>query len=414
MPDRGMQTDAEFLKDREIATWLAEAGLKGVKTPDLLVGFGERLNDAGVPVVRGNLGMETLHPQVRGYNHVWRRDVGLQTSDSFTHQEGDRPDFLMSPIQYMLERGIFQMRRRLDQESDEPEFPIFRDFRDAGMTEWYGRGFLLGWSTEINDRGQFGVMTTWTTDRADGFGAVAFDRLEGLLPLFALAVKSTVTREIAESVVGTYLGGDAGDRVLRGEILRGSVQAVSAVLFYADLRGFTRLADTVPRNDLVTMLDDYLDRIATPVEARGGQVLKFLGDGLLATFALDGGDAAAVCETALAAAGDALKGVDEMNRARTAAGAPVMDLDIALHMGEVLYGNVGSANRLDFTVIGPAVNEASRIEALCEKLDVNLLISNSFNETGNGCGGRLESVGRHTLRGVREAQDLFTVRMPAS
>lgn len=414
MPDRGMQTDAEFLQDREIATWLAEAGLQGLKAPDLLVGFGERLNRAGFAVVRGNLSMETLHPQVRGYNHVWRRETGLEVSDSFTHQEGERPEYLRSPLQYMLEHGLYRMRRRLDRPSNEPDFAIFQEFRDAGMTEWYARGFLLGWSADINDRGQIGMITTWTTDRAGGFGDGWFDRLDALLPPFALAVKSAITREIAESVVGTYLGRDAGGRVLRGEILRGSVQSVSAVLFYADLRGFTRLADTVPRNDLVTMLDDYLDRIATPVEARGGQVLKFLGDGLLATFALDGGDTAAVCDTALAAAGDVLKGIGDMNRSRQAAGAPVMDLDIALHMGEVLYGNVGSASRLDFTVIGPAVNEASRIEALCEELDVNLLISNSFNKAGNGCGGRLESVGRHTLRGVREAQDLFTVRMPAS
>ncbi len=409
MNDAAPLSDSADMPDRQIVAWLAKAGLQGMKQADLLAGFGERLVAAGLPVARGNLSMETLHPELRGYSFVWRRGEGIADRLAFAHGEADRPEFAQSPMLHMLANRLFRMRRRLDGPREALAFPIFREFQDRGLTEWYGAVFPFGWSAQASMRGEFGMITTWAVDAPDGFGEAGFALLEAMLPAFALAVKSAVTREIAEAVVTTYLGPDAGRRVLSGEIRRGAVETIHAVVFYADLRGFTRLADTVPRGELIGMLDDYLEQIAEPVETRGGQVLKFLGDGLLATFALDGQDTEEVCGTALAAAREALDRVAAMNAERAAAGRPVMALDVALHMGEVLYGNVGSARRLEFTVIGPTVNEAARIEALCDEMQVNLLASESFFHASGARGDVLVSLGRHRLRGVGGAQELYTL-----
>ena len=207
----------------------------------------------------------------------------------------------------------------------------------------------------------------------------------------------------------TYLGRDAGARVLTGQIERGTAEAIRAVIWFADLRGFTRLTDSLPRDLLVQTLDDYLEAMAKPVHDHQGQILKFMGDGLLATFDLTGHDEAAVCRKALKAAADLRSAFPGFNKARQAAGKPVRDFGLALHLGEVLYGNIGASERLDFTVIGPAVNEASRIQALCRPLERNILVSSTLQESAGAGSGNLESLGFHALRGVREPQELFTL-----
>ncbi|MDP6473760.1 MAG: adenylate/guanylate cyclase domain-containing protein [Alphaproteobacteria bacterium] len=205
-----------------------------------------------------------------------------------------------------------------------------------------------------------------------------------------------------------YLGRDAARRVLSGEIERGHVETVSAVLFYSDLCGFTALGDRMDGHELVELLNEYLACMAEPVEARGGQVLKFMGDGMLGTFELPA-EGGATCVGALEAALDALSRVGELNKERRAAGRPIMALNVALHLGDVAYGNVGSPMRLDFTVIGPAVNEVSRLEAMCDPLERRLLISEAFADAIPADGPELLPLGRHGLRSVREPVHLFTV-----
>ena len=219
-------------------------------------------------------------------------------------------------------------------------------------------------------------------------------------------MKSRLTYEVASTVLETYLGRDAGHRVLTGSIERGSAEAIRAVIWFSDLRGFTKLTDSLPRDVLVATLDDYLEAMAAPVQTNNGQILKFMGDGLLATFDLTGRDDAAVCRDALAAAKALRSAFPVFNNARKANGKPVMDFGLALHLGEVFYGNIGASDRLDFTVVGPAVNEASRIQALCRPLDRNVLVSSTFQETV-GSESALESLGFHALRGVREPKELF-------
>ena len=397
--------------DREIVAWLAEAGLAGIGREALFAGFCERLGRSGIALARASLALETLHPQVGGYLSVWRRDFGIESYEGFSHQEGHPEGYgegwSESPVRHMLENDIAELHCRLDRPDEALDFPVFRRFRDAGLTDWYAACFGFGWSAEKRLSGMFGMFTSWATDRPSGFADATIGRLKALLPVFALAVKSATTRDMMESVVDTYLGTDAGRRVLAGEIRRGAAETIPAVIFYADLRGFTRFADTLATGELVAMLDDYLDCMAAPVESRGGQVLKFLGDGLLAIFPVAGRDRARICRTALEAARAALYGAAELTQQRRAAGQPGMALDVVLHLGDVLYGNVGSSKRLEFTVIGPAVNEASRIEELCEKLGVNLLVSAAFYAASNLGATELRSFGLHQLRGVRATQELF-------
>ncbi|HKU97922.1 MAG TPA: adenylate/guanylate cyclase domain-containing protein, partial [Vineibacter sp.] len=253
-----------------------------------------------------------------------------------------------------------------------------------------------------------GAVISVMVDRPGGFTDDEISTIADLMPALGAALRPGTDLAAIRSVLDTYLGRDVGQRVLKGEIKRGSVEMISAAILVGDLRGFTALSDEVPRDRLVSMLDDYLDCLASPVEAAGGQVLKFLGDGLLATFAFDSGEQHAVCAAALTAATEALHRIDLLNRRRQAERQPVMTLDLALHAGEVLYGNVGSARRLDFTVIGPTVNESARLEALCTTLDVPLVASRRFVDL-LGAPEKFRSLGLRALRGVRTPVEVFTL-----
>ena len=231
--------------------------------------------------------------------------------------------------------------------------------------------------------------------------------LEATLPGLALALKAHAGHDIAASLLRTYLGEDAGRRVHSGAVVRGIADSLHAVIWYADLKSFTGVSDRWPGPTIIDMLDDAFEALAAPLRSRGGQVLKFIGDAMLAIFSVDGEAEAQVCRRAFEAAEEALATLDTNNRLRSDAGKPVVDVDIALHVGEVLYGNVGAQDRLDFTVIGPAVNEASRIEKACDTLDRRILASERFARAAELCGGQLVPLGSHLLRGVAAPQILY-------
>jgi adenylate cyclase len=214
---------------------------------------------------------------------------------------------------------------------------------------------------------------------------------------------------IAAELLGAYLGHDAGRRVHRGAVERGSVETIRAVLWNADIRGFTAIADDVPGAAVIELLDEVFETLAVSLRARGGQILKFIGDGMLAIFPLDDSRQQETCRQALDAAAEAIAAIDRMNELRGAAGKRHATVDLALHLGEVMYGNIGATDRLDFTVIGPAVNEVARIEALCEPLGRNVLISAELAAAA-GQDDRLVPLGRHSLRGVRDAREIFGLR----
>ena len=250
------------------------------------------------------------------------------------------------------------------------------------------------------------------TDGPDGFDETHITIMERSLPFLALAIRDVSVGRIAETLVETYLGRDAGRRVLGGYIERGVTERMSAVLWFSDLQGFTRITDTVPPEHVIPLLNDYADAIVSSIHDHGGQVLKFMGDGIMAIFS--GAEDGELCNRSLDAAEEARRRVAALNKRRKAEGLPWTRFYLGLNVGEVFYGNVGSEDRLDFTVIGPAVNEVSRIAAMCRSLDQEILLSSAFATSAEACAARLVSVGRFALRGVGQPQHLFTLDPGAS
>ncbi len=402
------------MKPTALTDWLADAGLRNLPLEEMVEGFSRRLNEFGIPVARTFVGMSTLHPMLRARSLIWDRATGPGARFEFRHVDFDVPLVQQSPFVAMLRHGIVEQRYDLTSPKPDDEVPLFEELRGAGMTEWLGRVFPFG---ELAPQagnplsaervGELWLVCSLATDRTGGFSDDQMEFLRGLLPVFALAAKATTLRVIGQGLLAAYLGDDPAVRVLAGTVRRGEVQSVGAALFFADLRGFTAIADTLPGRDLIAMLDDCFDCMVRPVVTRGGEILKFMGDGLLAIFRIEEKPRAEICAAALDAASEALTLLEQLAAARAGTGKPTPGLDIALHVGQVHYGNVGADARLDFTVIGPAVNEASRIELLCKALGRNLLISQPFAQAAEGSRHRLVSLGRHRLRGVREETELF-------
>lgn len=242
---------------------------------------------------------------------------------------------------------------------------------------------------------------------AGGFDDAHVEALRRLVPTLALAVKAASLERIAGTLMETCLGRDAGKRVLSGWIARGVADRVNTVLWWSDLRGFTRVTDTAPPDQIIPMLNDYADAVIGAIHETGGDVLKLIGDGTLAVF--DASDPARACRAALAAQAVARTRVAEVSATRAEAGLPVTDIYLALHIGDVFFGNIGARERLDFTVIGPAVNMVNRIATMCRSVERPVLLSSDFAAAADGAGGEIVSVGRYALRGFEEAEELFTV-----
>jgi adenylate cyclase len=294
------------------------------------------------------------------------------------------------------------LRRRITAESA-AEFAVLADYRAVGMTDY------VAMINRFAPEGTIGEMdciySSWATARADGFDDAHVSTLMRVVPTLALAFKAAALARMTGTLMETYLGRDASRRVLSGRIMRGVADRIDAVIWFSDLRGFTRITDSTPEQ-IIPLLNDYADVIVSAIHAHSGDVLKLIGDGILAIFTA--GNRARACAAALAAATEARSKVTTLNARRAHAALPVTDMYVGLHIGEVFYGNIGSTERLDFTVVGPAVNEASRIAAMCRSVDQPMLVSEAFANV-DGMRGRLVSVGRYALRGVAQPQELFTL-----
>jgi adenylate cyclase len=392
-----------------ISDWLIEQGLLQAPVPAMLAGVCRRLEAIGLRLTRANISVRTLHPTIDSISNMWRRDSEVEARPNlFEDLETER--WLQSPLRPIVESGDTRIvRADLKDPEVTARWPVFAEFRAEGATEHVAQ--LVGFGIGGKPTGTTGLIATWVTDRPDGFSDRDIAMLERLIPRLALSVKSTVDHEIAVNLLDTYVGHGAGTEILSGAYRRGSFQIIPAAILFADLRGFSAISDRLARDAMAELLNRCFDAMVAPIEERGGEVLKFLGDGLLAGFDRRAHEDGEVCLGALqaaVAAQEAVAAIAVPDRQRE-----TMQLDVALHMGEVYYGNVGSANRLDFTVLGPAVNEAARIEALCGELGHGLLISESFARATTGCSDRIVGAGRHVLRGTSTRVELFTLRPPA-
>ncbi len=388
----------------ELAAWITEAGLAGQNETATLTGFCERAVTFGLPIARAIVLADTLHPIYQGRAFRWNRDKETTVLTEYGRSEEDLGRWQRSPFFHLEQSGEPMLRRRLSLESQR-EFSIFPELLEAGMTDYLA--IMNRFATEAIIGNMDGIYSSWTTDAPAGFHDADVAALCRLMPLFALTIKAASLTRIAETLVETYLGRDAGRRVLEGRIARGIADQIEAVLWFSDLRSYTRISDTAAPGEIIPLLDDYADAIISAIHEQGGDVLKLIGDGVLAIFPAE--DRTRACEAALAAAVDARQSVAEVNRSRSAEVLPTTDMYLGLHIGTVFYGNIGSKERLDFTVVGPAVNEVSRIATMCRTVDQPLLISSAFAAALSESRNRLVSVGRYALRGVGQAQDLFTL-----
>jgi adenylate cyclase len=393
--------------------WLIEAGTNDAPTETLFEGFCGRLTAAGVPIARGFLSIAGLHPLRRAYSLMWNYGRSVEATD-FAHDTMATAIWQTSPFRHMLETKTRRLHRRLAGDDAMLDFEVLREFRDAGMSEWLALIYGFGWSGAPATTNQFGVILSWATSKAvgrgDGWSALELAAIEELSATLALAIKGNIAPTVAHDLLAAYLGSDAAERVSAGQVRRGSVSRIAAAILCADVRGFTNFAEETAPEEVTRRLNGIFDCLGDPVRAAGGEILKFLGDGVLAVFLPpDGANVAVVTPAVLAAAREILARVEALNASETEVGNPALNLNIALHAGEVTYGNIGTADRLDFTVIGPAVNEAARLEKLCKELGMPILISKSFVEGAQGVREQLLPLGRHPLRGVREAQEVFTV-----
>ena len=362
------------------------------------------MTELGLPLWRLSVGMQTIDPTVRAVSYVWLRDQGLsrQTTPYQPGPDGDLP-FRRSPIYALAKRELDRHHWRLDRGEGCEELLLLAELRAEGATSYAMH--IVRFGGEIASAVP-GVAIAIATDRPGGFAESDLATFAALMPALGLASYRYMLARVSAAILGVYLGERTARRVLAGEIRRGTGRAIEAAILLADLRGFTSLAGREPPARVVAWLDQHLEAVGETVAAHDGEVLKFLGDGLLAVFPADetATSDADACRRALAAAEQALAATATLNADRRAKGEPELALDVVLHYGEVVYGNVGAARRLDFTVIGPTVNEASRMEALCAELGRALLLSGAFAAR---CGREAMSLGKFQLRGCEGEREVF-------
>lgn len=377
--------------------WIIDQGLRGADVSSLLAGFSERLVAEGIPLVRAYIALPTVNPTVRVFNHTWTRAAGIMV-EGVSH-ERNTDAFEVSPFGFMLRNGMTERHWRFDGTETET-FSVFEDARREGARDYLARLIRFENATAPDLRG---IAAAFSADREGGFVPKEVERIDMLLPLLALAAYRMTLLDLTVAMLDTYVGLSAGRRVLSGEIRRGSGATLTAALFFADLRGFTAMVDKADAS-IIARLDEHLEAMADPVAEEGGEVLKFMGDGVLAAFPISKErPQEAACAAALRAACTALQRNEAVNGRH---GGEALSLDIALHYGKVFYGNIGAAGRLDFTVIGPVVNEASRMEGLCRELGYPLVMS---GPVASACSVPVRSLGHHRLRGIARKRELFTL-----
>lgn len=392
----------------EIVEWTVRRGLSGAGETELLNGFCVRCELAGLPLSSALALIDTLHPIWEGRVFRWRND-GIEEEPIVEYgstSSGEAAErWQQTAFYHLMKTGEIEVRRRIGF-GDPTDFHSLDELAANRHTDYFALVHRFAKDGVIGEMDC--IYSHWTTQHAEGFCEADCAALRRLIPTLALALKTASLTRIAGTLAEVYLGKDAGQRVLSGRISRGVTERINAVLWFSDLRGFTTISDTTNPAEILPLLDDYAEVVISSVHEAGGDVLKLIGDGVLAIFKTD--DRAEACRAALRAEAVMRHRVVELNIERLAEMRPVTLIRLGLHVGEVFYGNIGSDERLDFTVVGPAVNEVSRIVAMCSSVDRDLLASEEFVAVlADVDRARFVSAGRFALRGVRRPQELFTL-----
>jgi adenylate cyclase len=383
-----------------VADWLMGQALAETDFETLFEGCCERLLAAGVPLWRAHVTFRVLHPLYEAMGLTWLRGRGVETLRYPHRLVVEFPEaFKANPLYHLIQTRLPLLRRRLTGPEALLDFPILAELRDQGASDYFA--YLIRFGAGEHD----GMIGSWTTDRRGGFTEDHLRALQRVQMRLGVACKMWLRGEVAKSVVATYLGPDAGLRVLDGQIRRGDGETIHAAIWYSDLRNSTPLADRLPRDAFIEALNDYFECAGGAVLRHDGQILNFIGDAVLAIFPIGKGvGARRACRRALAAGKDAQSALVAMNRRRAALGQDQLSFGLALHLGDVLLGNIGVPERISHSVIGATVNEVARLETLTKKLKRPVVASESFAAQAPGA---WDDLGEHRLRGVKAPLRVF-------
>lgn len=392
-----MMRGAQASTGPDVAGWLVSEARSLDGPAPLLDALCQRLVAQGVPVARASIVLFTLHPLLHGRSFRWRPGQRVST-EVHPHGLQHLPGFALSPFKALLD-GSPGLHRRLEEPPAPDDFPMYAELRADGLTDYVALPLCF------SDGARHAV--SWATSAPGGFSEAHLALLQGLHPLLQLVLEVLARKDMTGVLLDTYLGRDTGRRILQGQIRRGDGETTSAVICLSDLRGFTALSDALPRDALLELLNAYFETMVGAFHAHGAEVLKFIGDAVLAIFRIDEG--ARVEERCAAAARTIREAVAVSardNAERRRKGLPTYEFGAALHVGDVMYGNIGASDRLDFTVIGPAVNLADRIGGLCASLNEPVLLSESF---ASHFRGGTRDLGEHVLKGVGMPVRIFSL-----
>jgi adenylate cyclase len=378
----------------EVREWLIDGGRSKPVPGDMISALCERLIAGGIPLFRVAFYIRTLHPDIFGRNFIWKPDEPIQIGTA-DYSILDTPQFHASPISIVAREGR-EIRARVG-DPDSARWPIVEDLRAEGVTDYI--------ALPIKYIDGSAHTTSWTTKQAGGFTDEQVAALRSIIAPLSRLVEVVGLRRVATTLLDTYVGNRAGEKILGGQIRRGHAESMNAAIWLSDLRGFTALSDRLPPETVVDILNNYFDHQVAAIKAHGGEVLKFMGDGLLAVFPIDEyvGDSQQVCARVLEAARDTRASVEAMQY-KVGDVVERFRFGVALHVGNILYGNIGGGSRLDFTCIGPAINLAARLEKLTGKMQRTIVASEGF---AGICSGGWCDLGEFPIAGFSRAQRVF-------
>lgn len=391
-----------------IASWLVEQAFGDPHMKPLFREMCERIVAAGIPVTRAMINWTTLHPLYHVEMLVWRQDQGI-TFDRipFTPDNKPTPAWLRSPLRVLVESGAGAIRFPLAGPQARLDFPVLEEFAAAGMTDYAAFATVLNTPGARVREYPSGVLSSFTTSAPGGFSEEDVEHLRRLHKRFALVSKTIILSGIMRTLTRTYLGTHAGERVLSGQIRHGDGDRLPAVIWFSDLRRSTEYISSMPQEEFIRLLNEYFDCTAGAVMLHGGDVLDFIGDGVIAIFPIIDGDEGAAARLALDAVDESHRRLAALNERRQAAGREPIAFGIGLNEGEVLFGNIGVAERLVFSIIGPTVNALARIEAMTKELSVTTLATKPIVRHAPG---RWEPAGEHVLRGFEAPVNLYALK----
>ncbi|WP_454851912.1 adenylate/guanylate cyclase domain-containing protein [Rhizobium binxianense] len=390
-----------------IAAWITEQGLKGASEAELLTGFCTACREAGMRLDRGMALMDTLHPVHEGRAFRWDSELMVETEFEYgpTGEGEALENWQRSAFYYLWAGNEKEVRRRIGF-GDPVDFSMLEKMVEDGHKDFVALAHSFGEAGTIGEMDCF--FSHFATRHPEGFSDKDLIILRKLVPVLGLAIKCVALGRIARTIAEVYLGEDAARQVLEGKISRGKSERISAALWFSDLLNYTKISDSAPPEEIIPLLNEYGEVVISAIHEAGGNVLKLIGDGVLAIFKSEA--SADACRAALHAESLVRRKLGTVNAERRKQGRPTTDVYIGLHIGDVFYGNIGSQDRLDFTVIGPAVNEVSRIASMCRSVDFNVLMSSDFAAVvPEPERDALACVGRYALRGVKRAQALYTL-----